>query len=100
MRRAACRRRVRAAWAVGESFGRGMKPVSAAMVQMGRTSLFIYCVHVDLVYGSKALPKLWRSCEIGEASRNLAVLTLGMLALSYAWSWSKTRWSLTSAVKP
>jgi uncharacterized membrane protein len=71
--------------------GRWLQPVSGAMVQMGRTSLFIYCVHVDLVYGSKALPKLWRSCEIGEASRNLVLLTLGMLALSYAWSWLKAR---------
>ena len=70
-------------------FGRGLQPVSMAMVQMGRTSLFIYCVHVDLVYGSKAFPKLWRSCEIGEASRNLVFLTLGMLALSYVWSWLK-----------
>ena len=66
-----------------------LSPVSAAMTQMGRTSLFIYCVHVDLVYGSHAFPKLWRSCEIGEASRYLAMLTLGMLALSYGWSWLK-----------
>ena len=73
----------------GASLGRGMKPVSAAMVQMGRTSLFIYCVHVDLVYGSKVFPKLWRSCEIGQASLFLAMLTLGMLALSYGWSWLK-----------
>ncbi|MBX7187425.1 MAG: DUF1624 domain-containing protein [Vicinamibacteria bacterium] len=70
---------------------RRLQPVSGAMVQMGRTSLFIYCVHVDLVYGSKAFPRLWRSCEIGEASRNLVLLTLGMLALSYGWSWLKTR---------
>ena len=82
---------------LGASLGRGLKPVSAAMVQMGRTSLFIYCVHVDLVYGSKAFPKLWRSCEIAEASRNLALLTLGMLAASYAWSWLKARASTASA---
>jgi hypothetical protein len=85
---------------VGASVGRWLKPVAAAMVQMGRTSLFIYCVHVDLVYGSKAFPKLWRSGEIGEASRNLVMLTLGMLALSYGWSWLKTRWPPTSATKP
>ncbi len=71
--------------------GRWLEPVSGAMVQVGRTSLFIYCVHVDLVYGSKAFPKLWRSCEIGEASRNLVLLTFGMLALSYGWSWLKGR---------
>ena len=63
-----------------------LQPMSAAMVQLGRTSLFIYCVHVDLVYGSRVFPKLWRSCEIGEASRNLVLLTLGMLALSYGWT--------------
>lgn len=76
---------------VGDGLRRGLKPVSAAMIQMGRTSLFIYCVHVDLVYGSKAFPRLWRSCEIGQASRNLALLTLGMLASSYGWSWLKAR---------
>ena len=74
-----------------------LAPVSAAMVQMGRTSLFIYCVHVDLVYGSKAFPKLWRSCEIAEASTNLILLTLGMLAASYAWSWLKARASTARA---
>ena len=67
----------------------GLELVFVALIQMGRTSLFIYCVHVDLVYGSRALPKLWRSCEIGQASRNLAVLTLAMLALSYGWSFAK-----------
>ena len=67
------------------SFGPWTKPVSAAFIQMGRTSLFIYCVHVDLVYGSRAFPWLWRSCEIGQASRNLFLLTLGMLGLSYVW---------------
>jgi uncharacterized membrane protein len=66
-------------------------PLSAALVQMGRTSLFIYCVHVDLVYGSRALPDLWRSCEIDEASKQLVALTLAMLLLSYAWSWLKTK---------
>jgi uncharacterized membrane protein len=68
-----------------------IEPAAAALIQMGRTSLFIYCVHVDIVYGSRALPKLWRSCEIGEATRNLAVLTLAMLALSYGWTWGKAR---------
>ncbi len=82
---------------VGASFRRGLTPVSAAMAQMGRTSLFIYCAHVDLVYGSKAFPRLWRSCEIDEASRNLALLTLGMLASSHGWSWLKARASAAIA---
>jgi uncharacterized membrane protein len=75
----------------GAPFRRVLELASAAMAQMGRTSLFIYCVHVDMVYGSWALPRLWRSCEIGEATRYLAMLTLGMLALSCAWSRVKTQ---------
>jgi uncharacterized membrane protein len=75
----------------GASLQPWLKPVSAAMVQMGRTSLFIYCTHVDLVYGSKAFPRLWKSCEIAETSWYLVGLTLGMLAASYAWSWLKAR---------
>ncbi len=72
-------------------FAARLHPLAAALAQMGRTSLFIYWVHVDLVYGSRALPGLWRSCEIGEASRNLLLLTLAMLALSYGWSWLKKK---------
>lgn len=74
-----------------ERLRRVLDPVSAGFIQMGQTSLFIYCVHVDLVYGSKALPKLWRSSEISEASRNLLLLTLAMLALSYVWVWLKAQ---------
>lgn len=72
-------------------FSAVMEPVYAAFTQMGRTSLFIYCVHVDIVYGSRVVPKLWRSCEIGEATRNLLILTLVMLALSHAWVALKRR---------
>jgi uncharacterized membrane protein len=75
-------------------------PLSGALVQMGRTSLFIYCVHVDLVYGSRAFPELWKSCEIGPASKQLLALTLAMLLLSYAWSWTKIKASAGLARTP
>jgi uncharacterized membrane protein len=71
--------------------GVGLRLIGDGLLQMGQTSLFIYCVHVDIVYGWWALPRLWRSCEIDEASRNLVFLTLAMLALSYLWSWLKAR---------
>jgi uncharacterized membrane protein len=77
-----------------------MGPISGALVQMGRTSLFIYCVHVDLVYGSRAFPDLWKACEIDQASRLLLALTLAMLVSSYAWSWIKTKASAGPARLP
>ena len=79
----------------GQSAGRTVKLLStfiiATLTQLGQTSLFIYCVHVDLVYGSRAFPDLWRSCEIGDASRQLFALTLAMLLASYLWSWVKSK---------
>jgi uncharacterized membrane protein len=77
--------------AVRGPLGAGLRLFGDALLQMGRTSLFIYCVHVDIVYGWWALPKLWRSCEIDEATKNLGLLTLAMLALSYLWTGLKTR---------
>jgi uncharacterized membrane protein len=71
--------------------GTGLRLMGDGLLQMGRTSLFIYCVHVDIVYGWWALPRLWRSCEIDEATRYLGFLTLAMLALSYVWSWLKAK---------
>ena len=85
--------------AMGGFAGRALEAMCAGLVQMGRTSLFIYCVHVDIVYGSRALPKLWRSCEINEASRNLALLAFAMLALSYVWVWMKAQVSVKLAAR-
>lgn len=70
---------------------RSVGHVSSLLQQLGRTSLFIYVSHVDLVYGSRAFPELWKSLDIGPASRMLAALTAAMCLLSYVWSALRSR---------
>lgn len=53
------------------------------MIQIGRTSLLVYWVHIEFVYGRfSILPK--RSMSIGQASLGLAVIFVAMLLLSLA----------------
>lgn len=53
------------------------------MEQLGHTSLLVYWVHIEFVYGRfSILPK--RGTTIVEASIGLAIITLAMLALSIA----------------
>ena len=57
------------------------------MVQLGKTSLLVYWVHIEFVYGRLSiLPK--RKCGIGLATAGLAAIFVGMLGLSVA----RTRW--------
>ena len=59
--------------------GRWLSP----MQQLGTTSLLVYWVHIEFVYGRfSILPK--RGATIVEASVGLATITLAMLALSLA----------------
>jgi hypothetical protein len=53
------------------------------MEQLGRTSLFIYWIHVELVYGLISL-KLHKSMNLGQACAALAAFTLLMLFVSLA----------------
>jgi len=56
---------------------RGFSPV----IQLGTTSLLVYWVHIELVYGVfSILPK--HQCTIGKATIGLSVIFLAMLALS------------------
>jgi uncharacterized membrane protein len=51
------------------------------MIQLGRTSLLVYWVHIELVYGKFAiLPH--RSQNVGGASEGLLTIFIAMLALS------------------
>lgn len=53
------------------------------MIQIGQTSLLVYWVHIEFVYGRfSILPK--RSMGIGQASLGLAVIFVAMLLLSLA----------------
>src|SRR5205085_11849631 len=62
---------------------KGFSPV----IQLGNTSLLVYWVHIEFVYGRfSILPK--GHCGIAKASAGLLVITLAMLALSAL----RTRW--------
>jgi len=51
------------------------------LVQLGYTSLLVYWVHIEFVYGRfSLLPK--KACGIAQATAGLAAVFLGMLALS------------------
>ncbi len=52
------------------------------LVQLGQTSLLVYWVHIEFVYGRLSiLPK--RGQTIGTATAGLVVITLAMIALAY-----------------
>jgi uncharacterized membrane protein len=62
---------------------KGFSPI----MQLGRTSLFVYWVHIEFVYGRfSILPK--GRCSIPKATAGLLVIFLAMLALSLL----RTRW--------
>lgn len=57
------------------------------IIQLGKTSLLVYWVHIEFVYGRfSILPK--RQCSILQASAGLLVIFLSMLVLSLL----RTRW--------
>jgi uncharacterized membrane protein len=68
----------------------GFSPI----IQLGTTSLLVYWVHIEFVYGRfSLLPK--RACGIGKASAGVAAIFLGMLLLSLARTHWKRRASAT-----
>lgn len=67
-------------WGLGQ---RGFSP----LIQLGNTSLLVYWVHIEFVYGRfSILPK--GQCSIPKATGGLLVIFLSMLALSLL----RTRW--------
>jgi len=66
---------------------KGFSPI----VQLGNTSLLVYWVHIEFVYGRfSILPK--GRCTAGKATAGLLAIFLAMLALSLArTSWKKRR---------
>jgi len=65
------------AWCRWGFVQRGFSPV----VQLGQTSLLVYWVHIEFVYGRfSILPK--RGCSIPKATLGLCAIFLAMLALS------------------
>jgi uncharacterized membrane protein len=76
---------------------RGFSPT----IQLGQTSLLVYWVHIEFVYGRFSLmPK--RAENIAGATRGLLEITLCMLLLSLIRTridWKKLNWSRTSISK-
>jgi fucose 4-O-acetylase-like acetyltransferase len=67
------------------------------LIQLGQTSLLVYWVHIEFVYGRLSIvPK--HAAGIRTASVGLLAIFLAMLALSIlrtrwkARSWTKTQW--------
>lgn len=90
------------AWCRWGFADRGFSP----LLQLGQTSLLVYWVHIEFVYGGLSiLPK--RSCSIAKATFGLLVIFLAMLGLSILRTRYKkgnfkvssllTRWSSRSA---
>src|SRR5206468_7215931 len=72
-------------WGFGQ---RGFSP----LIQLGNTSLLIYWVHIEFVYGRfSILPR--RSLTIAGASAGLLIIFLAMLALSFVRTKTKGRWA-------
>jgi uncharacterized membrane protein len=73
-------------------FGPGQRGFSP-LVQLGQTSLLVYWVHIEFVYGKVSiLPK--RASSIAAATGGLVVISLAMLLLS--WLRTRTKSSLAS----
>jgi uncharacterized membrane protein len=63
------------------------------MIQLGKTSLLVYWVHIEFVYGRfSILPK--GQCSVAKASAGLLTIFLAMLALSLV----RTRWKKKPAM--
>jgi len=70
------------------------------MIQLGTTSLLVYWVHIEFVYGRVSiLPK--RNMGIGGASLGLLTIFLAMLALSTAKTyWKRKRAAVVGVARP
>ena len=60
--------------------------VFSPLVQLGKTSLLVYWVHIEFVYGGlSVLPK--GQCSVAKATVGLIIIFLAMLALSLLRTW-------------
>jgi uncharacterized membrane protein len=76
------------AWCRWGFAGKGFSPI----IQLGQTSLLVYWVHIEFVYGRLSiLPK--GRCSIATATVGLLIIFIAMLALSIG----RTRWKKRTA---
>ena len=59
-------------------------PGQGPIRQLGRTSLLVYWVHLEIIYGDHVVPGFRGNLALGQAVVAVAILMLVMLALSYA----------------
>jgi uncharacterized membrane protein len=69
------------------------------LAHLGKTSLLVYWVHIELVYGRfSILPK--GQCNLGKATAGLIAIFAAMLALSLFWTrWKQRKSRATSATQ-
>jgi uncharacterized membrane protein len=76
-------------------------PGQGPIRQLGRTSLLVYWVHLEVIYGDHVVPSARGSLPLGQAVAAVGVLMLAMLALSYArtarWPFLRPRDALAKA---
>jgi uncharacterized membrane protein len=64
--------------------------IFSPLVQLGKTSLLVYWVHIEFVYGGLSiLPK--GQCSVAQATEGLLIIFLAMLGLSLLRTWWKDR---------
>lgn len=68
---------------LGVSFLADEIPGPSPLRQLGRTSLLVYWVHLEIIYGMFVMPWARERLDIPQALLGVAVLTLAMLCLSY-----------------
>lgn len=76
---------------LGLAYGSNALPGWSALRQMGRTSLLLYWVHIEIVYGGNVFAWARGTLSVPEASIGLALLVAAMLVLSLLRAESK-RW--------
>jgi uncharacterized membrane protein len=69
-------------------------PGPSALRQLGRTSLLVYWVHLEIVYGKWIAPGLRGILSVEEAGVGVVILVLAMLALSIARTHARGGWRL------
>src|SRR5271168_793047 len=81
------------AWGLARN---GLSPA----IQLGKTSLLVYWVHIEFVYGRfSILPK--RRCGIGEASAGLLAIFIAMLLLSiWRTNWKRRKKPVVAVTSP
>jgi uncharacterized membrane protein len=69
-------------------------PGPSPLRQLGRTSLLVYGVHLEIVYGKWIAPGLRGILSVEEAGVGVVILVLAMLALSLARTHARGGWRL------